>query len=158
MATTIQADRLTFIDTNVLVYAHNASEPVKQHMAQAQLGQLWADGSGVLSTQILQEFYVVATGKLKPAMLPVEAREIVQLYAAWPVIVIEPSMILTASEVGERNQVSFWDALVLEAARIAGAWRVLTEDLEAGRTIDGILIENPFTSAGQPDEPQVSDA
>src|SRR5687767_1288801 len=76
-------DRLTFIDTNVLVYAHSATETLKQPVAQAALERLWAERSGVLSTQILEEFYVVATGKLRPAMHPSEAREVVELYATW---------------------------------------------------------------------------
>lgn len=142
------AEATTFIDTNVLVYAHDASETVKQPIAQAVLEELWSEGSGVLSTQILQEFYSVATTKLRPAMSPTEAREIVELYSAWPVVLVEPSLILTASLLQELHQLSFWDALVVEAARVAGAGRLLTEDLQDGRDIEGVRIENPFRTDG----------
>lgn len=138
------AEVTTFIDTNVLVCAHNASEGLKQPIAKAVLEQLWTDGGGALSTQILQEFYAVATGKLKPPMSPSEAREIVELYSAWQVVLIEPSLILTASQLQEQHHVSFWDALVIEAARVAGAGRLLTEDLQDGQDIAGIRVENPF--------------
>jgi predicted nucleic acid-binding protein len=141
------ADASTFVDTNVLVYAYDASETGKQPVAQAALEQLWSDRSGALSTQILQEFYAVATRKMKPAMSPGEAREIVELYSAWPVVLIEPSLILTASLLQEQQQLSFWDALVVEAARVAGAVRLLTEDLQDGRDIEGVRIENPFRTA-----------
>lgn len=134
----------SFVDTNVLVYAFDRSDPTKHGIASGRLERLWADHSGVVSTQILQEFYAVATHQLKLAMTPAEAREVVQLYAAWPVIVIEPALILTASAIHERHQVSFWDALVVEAARVAGADRLLTEDLQDGRVIEGVRIENPF--------------
>lgn len=152
MASSTPPDRLTFIDTNVLVYAHDKAEVFKQQVAQAALEHLWAGGSGALSTQILQEFYAVVTTKFKPAMQPSEAREIVELYATWPVVQIDPTMILTASELAERSRLSFWDALVVEAAKVAGAWRVLTEDLQAGRIIDGVLIENPFAVPSPPGE------
>lgn len=134
----------TFVDTNVLAYAFDRSDPDKQAVASARLEGLWLDRSGVLSTQILQEFYAVATHHLKLAMKPADARRVVQLYAEWPVVVIEPSLILTASRMQERHRLSFWDALVLEAARLAGAEELLTEDLQHGRVIDGIRIENPF--------------
>lgn len=141
------AEATTFIDTNVLVYAHDASDAVKQPIARQVLEQLWTDGGGTLSTQILQEFYAVATRKLKPPMSPSEAREIVELYSAWAVVPIEPSLILTASLLQEQQQVSFWDALVVEAARVAGAGRLLTEDLQDGQDIAGVRVENPFREA-----------
>ena len=80
------ARRRTFVDTNVLLYAHDASEAEKQPIARALIEELWADGSGVLSTQVLQEFYVVATRKFRPPLGRTEAREIVALYATWPVV------------------------------------------------------------------------
>lgn len=134
----------TFVDTNVLVYAHDKTDPVKQAVAQAALEQLWSQRSGVLSTQILQEFYVVATARQKLAMTPGEAREIVELYSTWPVVLIEPPLILTASRLHEQQSMSFWDALVVEAASVAGAGRLLTEDLADGQEIQGVRIENPF--------------
>jgi predicted nucleic acid-binding protein len=137
-------DRLTFLDTNVLVYAHDRSETRKQPIAQALLDALWRTRSGVLSTQVLQEFYVVATRKFDPQMRRGAAREIVALYGEWPIVQVDVALILAASKLEERHAFSFWDALVLEAARRCGATRLLTEDLQAGRRIDGISIENPF--------------
>ncbi len=139
------AEARTFVDTSVLVYAHDAADKTKQRLAQSVLAELWDSGEGVLSTQILQEFYVVATRKLAPAMAPAKAREVIELYSSWPVIPIEPSLILTASLLAERDRLSFWDALVVEAARVGGAGRILTEDLQAGRAIEGVRVENPFS-------------
>ena len=136
----------TFVDTNVLVYAHDSTEPAKQRAARWGLEQLWEQRSGALSTQVLQEFYVVATRKMTRPMSPREAREIVDLYTAWHVVLIEPSLILTASELEERHELSFWDALILEAARVAGATTLLTEDLQEGALIEGITIQNPFAT------------
>jgi predicted nucleic acid-binding protein len=138
-------DELTFIDTNVLVYAHDLSEAIKQPLARSALDRLWAQRSGALSTQVLQEFYVVATRKFEPPMSRRAARDVVALYGAWQVVGIDLALILTASRLEERHGLAFWDALVLEAARRAGATRLLTEDLQAGRTIGGVRIENPFS-------------
>ena len=138
---------VTFVDTNVLVYAYDATDPQKQTLAQSALTQLWSERTGVLSAQVLQEFYAVATARQKLAMTPAEAREIVELYSTWPVVLIEPSLILTASRLHEQHSVSFWDALIVEAASVAGAGRLLTEDLADGQEIQGVQIENPFRTA-----------
>ena len=134
----------TFVDTNVLLYAHDASETEKQPIARALLEELWADRSGVLSTQVLQEFYVVATRKFKPPMRRSEARELVALYGTWSVVQFDVGLILDAAALEERAQLSFWDALIVEAARRAGAMRLVSEDLQGGRLIAGVAIENPF--------------
>jgi len=136
-----------FVDTNVLLYAHDASETEKQPIARALLEELWASRSGVVSTQVLQEFYVVATRKFTPPMVRSEARAIVALYAVWPVVQIDVGLILDATTLEARLQLSFWDALIVEAARRAGATRLVSEDLQGGRQIAGIAIENPFDAA-----------
>jgi predicted nucleic acid-binding protein len=138
------AEELVFVDTNILAYAHDRSETLKQPIARALLERLWASRTGVLSTQILQEFYVVATRKFDPPLKRGEAREVVALYGAWTVIQIDLPLIVTASQLEERHRLSFWDALVIEAARRSGASRLVTEDLQDGRTIAGVRIENPF--------------
>jgi predicted nucleic acid-binding protein len=135
---------LTFVDTNVLAYAHDRSEPVKQPVARALLDGLWRDRAGALSSQVLQELYVVVTRKFHPPIPRSAARELVALYAAWPVMQVDVPMILAASELEERQTLSFWDALIVEAARRSGATRLLTEDLQHGRVVDGIRIDNPF--------------
>jgi predicted nucleic acid-binding protein len=137
-------DQVSFVDTNVLVYAHNRSETHKQPIAQALLDKLWRDRTGVLSTQVLQEFYVVATRKFDPPLRRAAAREIVALYSAWPTVQVDVALILAASKRQDRHSFSFWDSLIVEAARRAGATRLLTEDLQAGRRLDGVRIDNPF--------------
>ena len=139
----------TFVDTNVLLYAHDASDTLKQPIARALLEELWSDRSGVLSTQVLQEFYVVATRKFDPPMHRTEARELVGLYATWSVVQVDVEMILDAAALEESAQLSFWDALIVEAARRAGAMRLVSEDLQTGRQIAGIAIVNPFGAAPQ---------
>ncbi|MDP9225187.1 MAG: PIN domain-containing protein [Actinomycetota bacterium] len=139
------ADRgLTFVDTNVLVYAHDRSDAHKHLIAQGVLEDLWQRRSGSLSTQVLQEFYVVATRKFDPPMRGSEAREVVALYGEWDLIEVDVALILSASKLGERHQISFWDALIVEAAGRSGAARLLTEDLQHGRRIAGITVANPF--------------
>jgi predicted nucleic acid-binding protein len=136
--------QIAFVDTNVLAYAYDRSETGKQPVAQAQLAMLWRNRTGVLSTQVLQEFYVVATRKLAAPMRRTTARRIVTLYAEWPVVQADVPLILAASELEERHTLSFWDALIVESARRAGATRLLTEDLQHGRVVSGVTIENPF--------------
>jgi predicted nucleic acid-binding protein len=132
------------VDTNVLVYSYDASEPYKQAIARSLMENLWSTRAGTLSTQVLQEFYNTVTYKVPNRLSPAEARDIVALYGTWPVVVIRPPLILSASRLQEQHQVSFWDALILEAARVAGADRLLTEDMQHGRVIEGVLIEDPF--------------
>lgn len=135
---------LTFVDTNILVYAHDRSEPHKQAIAQALLGELWDGENGALSTQVLQEFYVVATRKLDPPMSGDLARRIVGLYSTWQVVSVDVPLIIAASELEGAHTLSFWDALIVEAARRAGATRLATEDLQHGRIFDGLTIDDPF--------------
>jgi predicted nucleic acid-binding protein len=136
--------QVTFVDTNVLAYAYDRSETGRQPIAQTQLGTLWRNRTGALSTQVLQEFYVVATRKLAVPMQRTTARRIVTLYAAWPVVHVDVPLVLAASELEERHTLSFWDALIVESARRSGATRLLTEDLQHGRVVGGVTVENPF--------------
>lgn len=137
---------VTFVDTNVLVYAHDASETVRQPAARAVLAELWRTRLGALSTQVLQEFYVVATRKFDPPMPRGQARDLVDAYSSWQLIQIDVPLVLAASRLEERHTLSFWDALIVEAARRAGATRLISEDLQAGRRLGGVLIDNPFAS------------
>lgn len=137
-------EELVFVDTNILAYAHDTSEESKQPIAKDLLDELWESERGALSTQVLQEFYVVATRKFEPALSRKEAREIVSNYGEWKLLRIDLVMIVNASQLEEKHQLMFWDALIIEAARRSGATRLLSEDLSSGRTIEGIAIENPF--------------
>jgi predicted nucleic acid-binding protein len=134
----------TFVDTNVLVYAHDHSETDRRPVAQAALDELWRTRSGTLSTQVLSEFYVVATRKFDPPMTRRVAREIIAAYSAWPVVAVDAALIMAASTLEERHTLSFWDALIIEAAARSGATRLLSEDLQTRRRIRNVGIENPF--------------
>ena len=133
-----------FLDANILVYAQDAAWPDKQRKSREAIAALVGSGDGVISTQVMQEFYVTATRKLARPLAPARARAIVGRYGTWPVHRIEPEDILQASELEEQSSVSFWDALVVVAASRLGATRLLTEDLQHGHRIAGVQIENPF--------------
>lgn len=134
----------TFVDTNVLAYAHDIREAKRRPIAQALLDRLWRERSGIVSTQVLQELYVVATRKFTPQMRRSQARSVVEAYGAWPLVQVDLAMVLAASALEERHTISFWDALIIEAARRGGAARIVSEDLQAGRRIANLVIENPF--------------
>jgi predicted nucleic acid-binding protein len=134
----------TFIDTNVLVYAHDTDAGGKHAHARTLLGNLWDSRSGSLSTQVLQEFYAVVTRKFKPAMPLAKARAIVVAYGEWCDVATEPQLIVAASRLEEEHTLSFWDALIVQAAISAGAERLVSEDLQDGRRFGALTIENPF--------------
>jgi predicted nucleic acid-binding protein len=138
-------DGLTFVDTNVLVYAEDGRDVRRRAVAVDVLGELWTSGSGVISTQVLQEFYDNSTRKLK--MEPAAARRIVAEYAEWLVVETTAQLIVSASLLHERHGFAFWDAMVVEAALLSGATTLLTEDLQEGRRIGGLVIRNPFRPA-----------
>lgn len=135
-------DGLTFVDTNVLLYAEDGRERDRRDVAARVLGDLWTSGLGVLSTQVLQEFYDNATRKLR--MPPESARRIVAQYAEWPVVETTPQLIVSASLLHERHGFAFWDAMVVEAALLSGATTLLTEDMQDVRRLGGLRIRNPF--------------
>ncbi len=137
-------DRL-FVDTNILIYAHDLDAGVKNDTAARLLVNLWEAGTGILSIQVLQEFYVNITRKIPSPLPRVIARGLVSNYMAWTVELNTPQTLLHASEIEERYQLSFWDSLIIAAAYQGGADIVLTEDLNHGQVIEGIMIENPFT-------------
>jgi len=133
---------LTFVDTNVLVYAHDASAGERRGRAASLLASLWSDRAGVVSTQVLSEFYQVATRKL--GIPPAEAREIVLLYAAWPVVEIDVPLMAAAMERHERDAVAWWDCLIVEAALRAGADCLASEDFQDGRRFGQLEVVRPF--------------
>jgi predicted nucleic acid-binding protein len=133
-----------FVDTNVLVYAHDLDAGQRHDVAVRLVSELWETRTAVISTQVLQEFYVNATRKIPSPLPRSTAREIIRTYASWQTELIGAPEIETASELEEQHQLSFWDALIVTTARKGGASRVLTEDLNPGQIISGIRIENPF--------------
>lgn len=132
-----------FIDSNILVYAYDCNAGRKQKTAQTILLGLWGKHAGSLSMQVLQEFYVTVTRKLKTPLSRSVARAVVDRYSFWSVATT-PNEIRQAFQNEDRAGMSFWDALIVAAAVKAGAKRILTEDMNHGQTIAGIIIENPF--------------
>lgn len=141
----------SFIDTNILLYAasKDASEAEKSMVARAIL-----DGEDLmLSTQVLQEFYVQATRPSKPDRLSHEvAVALVESWLRFRVVETNVSLVLNAMATRARWQLSYWDAAIIEAARSGGCSIVLTEDLQAGMNFAGVRVENPF--AAQPHRPR----
>ena len=134
----------TFVDSNVLIYAYDADAGVKRAAAAAVLRELWAQRCGVLSTQVLHEFYVNVTRKIAAPLSKSSARAVIDAYAPWCVNTT-PAETSAAFRIEDEACISFWDALIVAAARKAGAVRIVSEDLNAGQTIAGIHIENPFS-------------
>jgi predicted nucleic acid-binding protein len=133
-----------FLDTNVLVYAHDLDAGEKQSLAADIVSNLWESRNGVLSIQVLKEFYVTLTRKVSSPLSKLEARKLVQKYSHWHVVLNDPLIIVQASEIEESYNLSFWDALIVSAAYSQNVPTILTEDLTHGQIIEGILIENPF--------------
>ena len=133
----------TFIDTNVLIYAHDVDAKEKNEIAKMVLRELWSERTGVLSVQVLQEFYVNVTRKIT-APLPKElARSVVASYAIW-CTETTPAEISTAFRIEDESRIGFWDALIVSSAVKSGATRILSEDLSSVQRLAGVLIENPF--------------
>lgn len=135
---------LTFVDTNVLVYAHDVRSGERHAIARQVLQDLWSRNQGVVSTQVLQEFYVTVTRKMPIPIDADAARDLLEEYGAWRLQVIDLEDILRACDFQRRYQVSLWDALIVTSAQKAGAIRLLTEDLQPGLRIAGLQIVNPF--------------
>jgi predicted nucleic acid-binding protein len=133
----------TFVDTNVLIYAHDVDARAKHETAKRVLLELWAERTGALSMQVLQEFYINVTRKIAHPISKESARLVVGSYAIWCVQTTHAE-ISTAFRIEDESRIGFWDALIVAAALKSGAKRILSEDLNAGQKIAGIRIENPF--------------
>lgn len=131
-----------FVDTNVWVYAHDRDEPAKQQAALELLSSL--GGSVSLSTQVLSEFYVAVTRKLATPLTAEAAEEQVANLAAAHVISADTALVQAAIALSRQSQLSFWDALIVRAAKKGGCDTLWTEDLSSGQTIDGVEIRDPF--------------
>jgi predicted nucleic acid-binding protein len=137
----------TFVDTNVLIYAHDADAGAKYGIAKTILQELWSGRTGVLSVQVLQEFYVNVTRKIAAPLPRNFARQVVSSYSIWCADTT-PSEIASAFRIEDESRIGFWDALIISCASKSGATRILSEDLNAGQKIAGILVENPFVGIG----------
>lgn len=132
-----------FVDTNILIYAHDADAKSKHEVAKSVLAELWSQRTGVLSMQVLQEFYVNVTRKIASPLPKDVARMVVTSYAIW-CVETTPAEISSAFRIEDESRIGFWDALIVASAAKCGSSRILSEDLNAGQMISGIRIENPF--------------
>jgi predicted nucleic acid-binding protein len=133
-----------FFDTNVLVYAFDRDSPEKSRIAHALMRGHVATGGLLLSTQVLQEFYVVVTRKLARPLPEDTAFAALQRLAALPTVHVDTRLVLEAARRSQALTLSFCDALIVQAAIEGGATYLLSEDLQHGRRIDGVTIQNPF--------------
>lgn len=135
---------LSFFDTNVLLYMYDDDEPEKKNRALRLFDEEVGADRAILSTQVLQELYVNATRKIKTPLSPERAEARVRDFSQLPLIRVDAPLILAATVRCRSMSFSFWDALIVEAALTARAGRLLTEDLQHGQIIDGMVVENPF--------------
>lgn len=131
-----------FLDTNILVYAQDAGLPQKQGKSRQIILQLSESGIGVISTQVMQEFYVAATRKL--GVKPLAAKGVLKTLAVFEIVQVSPDLIQEAVDCSILNQVSFWDALILASAAAARCSILYSEDLAPGQSILGVKVENPL--------------
>jgi len=135
---------LQFVDTNVLVYAHDASAGRKHEIAKELLKELWDTRKGCLSTQVLQEFYVTITKKVKKPLSPLQASQIISDLGFWKLDMPDVGDILEAIQISQRYMISFWDSLIICSAINLDCDVIWSEDLNPGQYFDKIKVVNPF--------------
>jgi predicted nucleic acid-binding protein len=131
-----------FFDTNVLVYAQDLDAPHKRERSRQLMAEVAAVGCGVISTQVLQEYYVTATRKLGVA--PLAAKSVVQSFRMFEIVQLSPDLIEQAIDRSVLSQLSFWDALIVAASAASGCTTIYSEDLNVGQVIGGVKVVNPF--------------
>jgi predicted nucleic acid-binding protein len=140
---------LAFVDTNILLYAHDHQAGDKQAVAAELLAALWEGRCGLLSPQVLQEFLVNAIRKLRRPIALAQARDIVRAYGVWVVRDANVDDILRATELMELTGYSFWDSHILASAEASGAELLYSEDMQHGHKVAGLEIHNPFAPANR---------
>jgi len=133
-----------FVDTNILLYAHDESAGDKHDRARALVEQLWESREGCLSVQVLQEFFVNVTRKIAKPLDAAMAKEIVADFSRWYLHVPGADDVLAAIGIHQRTGISFWDAMVIRSAAEIGCAVLYSEDLNAGQEYSGVRVENPF--------------
>jgi predicted nucleic acid-binding protein len=137
---------LSFVDTNILVYAFGGHDSRRSPIAQALVRNLMATQALQTSTQVLQELFVVLTRKLRTPITAKQALLFLDQLGAWPVTVLDYGALRNAVELSMEAKLSLWDALIIIAAARSGSQRLYTEDLQHGQVIRGVEIVNPFES------------
>jgi len=133
-----------FVDTNILIYAHDRSAGVKHERARDLVEKLWTSAQGVLSTQVLQELCVNLRRKVARPLGVDEIRRLVHDYMSWEIVVNTPEAVIQALEIEVRYKTSFWDALILQAAEQSGAAILYSEDLAAKQSYGTVRVVNPL--------------
>jgi len=133
-----------FVDTNILIYAHDRSAGLKHERARQLIERLWTSGQGVLSTQVLQELCVNLRRKVANPVPVDEIRGLIRDYLSWEIVVNTPEAVIQALEIEVRYKTSFWDALILQAAEQSGAAVLYSEDLAAKQTYGTVRVVNPL--------------
>jgi predicted nucleic acid-binding protein len=133
-----------FVDTNILLYAHDSAAGVKGDHAKKLIEHLWQTGEGVLSTQVLQELCINLRRKVARPLPTDEIRHLIEDYLSWEVVVNTPESVIQALELEIRYKISFWDALILTAAASSGAAVLYSEDLSTGQKYSGVKVVNPL--------------
>jgi predicted nucleic acid-binding protein len=140
-------DSRAFVDTNVLVYAHDASAGEKRDQARALITDLWDSGAGCLSVQVLQEFFVNVTRKVAKPLDVDSAITVIADLSHWHMHAPNPQDVLAAAEIHRAAQVSFWDAMILRSADELGCETLYSEDLNPGQQFGRVVVRNPFATA-----------
>lgn len=133
-----------FVDTNIIIYAFDVTAGKKHRVAVNTLTDLWNSGMGVISTQVLQEFFVNVVQKIPKPIDKKLAKDIVRDFLKWHVVVNNGDSILDAIDICKKYRYSFWDSMIIEAAIKGGAAVLMSEDLQDGQVISGVTITNPF--------------
>ena len=135
------SDRV-FLDTNIFIYAQDAGSPDKQRKSREMIARLADSGDGVISTQVMQEFFVAATRRL--GVDPLVAKGVLKTFSVFDIVQVSAALIHEAVDCSILNQLSFWDSLILAAAASAGCSTVFSEDLASGQAILGVRVQNPL--------------
>ena len=133
-----------FVDTNILVYAHDLTQGAKHERARALVQELWDKGDGVISTQVLQELCVSLRRKAARPLSAEEVRKLIEDYSSWEIVVNTAESVLEALDMEVRHKISFWDALIVQAADSGGAEVLYSEDLAHGHSYGAVRVMNPL--------------
>jgi len=133
-----------FVDTNILVYRRDSTEVKKQPKAEQWLTQLWANKSGRISTQVLNEYYVTVTQKLKPGLSKERARSDIRALSVWQPLAMSTTLIESAWGIQDRYDYSWWDTLIISSALVLDCSYLISEDMQHEQTIGSLTVLNPF--------------
>jgi len=134
----------TFVDTNVLIFAYDLDAGEKHRKAKDAVQALWDSNNGVVSAQVLEEFYVNVTRKIPQPLSKQQGLELIQDYLSWETVGIHGGMVAEAAQMEEQLNISFWDAMIVVSAQRSGADLLLSEDFQSGRQFGSLMVQSPF--------------